>query len=89
MKSLIDNVAIYIIEALLVTTLEELFPPARVLQMKPDLISKITAESSDNRFQREQLSRNLMVLQAGIATCKRYSGRSAKSKLNPSRAAWV
>lgn len=59
MKSIIDNVAIHAVGA-----------PDGVLQMKLDLISKIAAESSDNCFQLEHLSPKLMVLQAGIETCK-------------------
>jgi hypothetical protein len=80
MKSLIDNVAIQVVEAILVGNLGELLSPALVLQMKPDLISNMAAESSENRFQREHLSRKLIVLQAGIETCKRYVGRSVPSK---------
>lgn len=80
MKSLIDNVAIQVVEAILLRKLGELLSPALVLQMKPDLISKMAAESLDNRFQREHLFRKLMVLQAGIETCKRYVGRSVPSK---------
>lgn len=60
--------------------LGELLSPARVFQMKSDLISKIAAESSDNRFHREQLSRKVAVLQAGIETCKRHVSRSVPSK---------
>jgi hypothetical protein len=80
MKSLVDNVAVQVVEALLVGRLGELLSPACVLQMKPDLINKIAADSSDNRFLREQLSRKLMVLQAGIETCKKYVGRSVPSE---------
>lgn len=48
MKSLIENFAIHVVEALLVGRLGELLSPARVLQVKPDLISKIAAESFEN-----------------------------------------
>src|SRR5579862_2397861 len=45
----VAGIAIHVVEAILVGRLGELLSPVRVLQMKPDLISKIAAES---RFQR-------------------------------------
>lgn len=80
MKSLIDNVAVQVVETVLVGGLGELLSPARVLQMKPDQVSMIAAESSNARFQREQLSRKLAVLQAGIDICRRYVSRSVTSE---------
>ena len=80
MKSIIDNIATQAVETLLVGKLGDLLSPARIIQMKPDLVSKIAAESSDNRLQREQLTRKLLVLQAGLESCKKQVGRPSASK---------
>ena len=80
MKSVIDNIANQAVETQLVGKLGELLSPARVIQMKPDLVGKIAAESSDNRLQRERLTRKLVVLQAGLDSCKKHVGRPTTSK---------
>lgn len=79
MKSIIDNIATQAVETLLVGKLGDLFSPARIIQMKPDLVGKIAAESSDNRLQRERLTRKLVVLQAGLERCKKHVGRPITS----------
>ncbi|KAI9736865.1 MAG: hypothetical protein M1818_005916 [Claussenomyces sp. TS43310] len=80
MKSMIDNVAIQAVENILLEGLDDLLSPAYIILIEPDMVSKIAAESADRSFQREQLSRKFTVLQAGIETCRRYVGRSVKSK---------
>ena len=47
MKSIIDNVATQAVETLLVGKLGDLLSPARIVQMKPDIVAKIAAESSE------------------------------------------
>ena len=47
--------------------------------MKPELVGKIAAESFNNRLQREQLTRKLVVLQAGLDRCKKHVGRPMTS----------
>jgi len=49
------------------------------MQMESSLISKIAAESAENSAQRELLARKLLVLQAGLETCRQYAGRGALS----------
>ena len=80
MKSMIDNVAIQAIETLLIRKLGDLLSPARIMQMRPDVVGKIAAESSENPLQRERLTRKLAVLQAGLETCKKHVGRPITSK---------
>jgi hypothetical protein len=80
MKSMVDNIAIQVVETLLVGKLGDLLSPARVVQMKPDVVGKIAAESSDNWLQREQLTRKLLVLQAGLERCKKHVGRPTTSE---------
>lgn len=75
MKLIIDNLTTQAIEAQLVGKLGDLLSLARIIQMKPDLVSRIAAESYENRSQREQLTRKLVILQAGLDSCKKYVGR--------------
>jgi len=75
MKSIIDNITTQAVETLLIGKLGDFLSLARVIQMKSDLVGKIAAESSDNRLQRERLTRKLVVLQAGLERCKKHVGR--------------
>ncbi|KAH8674416.1 P-loop containing nucleoside triphosphate hydrolase protein [Tricladium varicosporioides] len=79
MKLIIDNLTTQAIEAQLVGKLGDLLSLARIIQMKPDLVSRIAAESYENRSQREQLTRKLVILQAGLDSCKKYVGRPITS----------
>jgi hypothetical protein len=83
MKNFIDNVAIQAVEGYLVKGLGDMLSPSSILQMEPDLVSKIAAESSENQTRREELLRKSTVLKMGLKTCKRYVGRSASSKPCP------
>lgn len=78
MKTFIDNVAVEAIEALIVG-LPNSLSPSSILQMEPGLVSKIAAESTERQTLREQLSKKAAILENGLATCKRYVGRSALS----------
>jgi hypothetical protein len=80
MKSIIDNITTQAVETLLIGKLGDFLSLARVIQMKSDLVGKIAAESSDNRLQRERLTRKLVVLQAGLERCKKHVGRPTTSK---------
>jgi hypothetical protein len=80
MKLIIDNIASQAVETQLVGKLGDLLSSARVIQMEPNLVSRIAAESPDNRLQRERLTRKLVILQAGLESCKKYVGRSTMSQ---------
>lgn len=47
--------------------------------MEPGLVSKIAAESTEKQTLREQLSKKAAILEKGLATCKRYVGRTTSS----------
>jgi hypothetical protein len=79
MKTVVDSIATQAVETQLVGRLRDLLSPARIIQMKPELVSKIAAESFNNRLQREQLTRKLVVLQAGLDRCKKHVGRPMTS----------
>src|SRR5690242_3388380 len=69
-----DDVAVEVIEAKLVSAIDDIFSPVKVYQMSPELVSRIAGESEDSRTEREQLSRQLAVLGNGLHTCKRFAG---------------
>lgn len=75
MKVLVDNVAVQAIEACLITHLPDIISPASVVQMDDGTITRIAAEPDDHQSLREQLTRKLAVLKAGLEICTRYSGR--------------
>jgi hypothetical protein len=79
MKTVVDSIATQAVETQLVERLRDLLSPARIIQMKPELVAKIAAESVNNRLQREQLTRKLVVLQAGLDRCKKHVGRPMRS----------
>lgn len=66
------------IEAL-IAGLPNSLSPSSILQMEPGLVSKIAAESTERQTLREQLSKKAAILEKGLATCKRYVGRTALS----------
>jgi hypothetical protein len=57
MKTVVDSIATQAVETQLVERLRDLLSPARIIQMKSELVGKIAAESVNNRLQREQLTR--------------------------------
>ncbi len=72
LKRFVDDVAIEIIEAKLITPLYDIFSPITVTSMPADLVTGIAGESEENRAQRDQLTRQLDVLMKGAETCKRF-----------------
>lgn len=83
LKSMVDNVATYAIELLLIQKLESFLSPSQIITMSPESVRKIAAESSSAVAQREQLSRKLEVLVTGLETCQGYAVRGVRSKSAP------
>lgn len=63
MKTFVDNVAIQVIEASIISKLPDVFNPLAVAQMTNEFISKIAAESQENQTQREMLQRKIHILE--------------------------
>ena len=63
MKCLVDNVVIHAVEIILIQKLEGFLSTSRIIEMDPDLVQKIAAESPAAVHQQEQLSRKLEVWQ--------------------------
>ena len=74
LKRFIDDIAIEVIEAQLISPLGDIFSPVAVSAMPADLVTCIAGESEGNRTQREQLTKQLDVLMRGSDTCKRFIG---------------
>ena len=74
LKRFVDDVAIEVIEAKLISPLYDIFSPITVTSMPADLVTRIAGESEENRAQREELTRQLDILMKGSETCKRFIG---------------
>ncbi|KAE8144675.1 P-loop containing nucleoside triphosphate hydrolase protein [Aspergillus avenaceus] len=74
LKRFIDGVAIEVIETHLIKPLPDMFPPLAVFDMPDALAARIAGESKANRFLRDQLSKQLHILQRGSETCQRFVG---------------
>ncbi|KAI9705616.1 MAG: hypothetical protein M1836_006372 [Candelina mexicana] len=74
LKRFIDDMAIEVIEAKLISQIGGIFTPVAVSAMSADLVTSMAGESEENRAQREQLIKQLEVLRKGSDTCKHFVG---------------
>ena len=74
MKRFIDDVAIEVIEAKLISPLGGIFTPVAVSAMSVEFVASIAGESEENRAQRAQLNQQLEVFTQGFDECKRFIG---------------
>ncbi|KAL2192898.1 P-loop containing nucleoside triphosphate hydrolase protein [Corynascus similis CBS 632.67] len=72
MKRFIDDVAVEVIEAKLMTALNNILSPMSVYEMSTIDVTLIAGESEETRAERDQLNKQLEVLRNGLATCKRF-----------------
>jgi len=84
LKRFVDDIAVEVIEAKLISPLGDVFSPIAVSAMPADLVTRIAGESEENRAQREQLTKQLDVLMKGSDTCKRFIGVRLLGKRAPS-----
>lgn len=73
LKTFVDNVAIQVVEGILVAETWSILSPIDVGQMPPNLVSKIAAESTEAQELRQQLERKLHILENGMEICQRHS----------------
>jgi hypothetical protein len=83
LKRFVDDIAIEVIEAKLMSPLGDIFSPVAVSDMSADLVTSIAGESDENRAMREQLAKQLDVLMKGSDTCKRFIGARLFGKKVP------
>ncbi|KAF8856366.1 dynamin family protein [Acephala macrosclerotiorum] len=74
LERFIDDIAIEVIETKLINPLYDIFSPMTVTSMPIDLVTGIAGESEESRGQREELNKQLDVLEKGFETCKRFMG---------------
>jgi hypothetical protein len=74
LKRFIDDVAVEVIEAKLMSSLDGILSPLAVVCMPRDQLARIAGESEDTRTERDQLNKQLEVLRDGLETCKRFVG---------------
>ncbi|CZR52530.1 related to vacuolar sorting protein VPS1, dynamin, and related proteins [Phialocephala subalpina] len=74
LKRFVDDIAIEVIEAKLISPLQNIFSLITVTSMPADLVTGIAGESEENRAEREQLTKQLEVLMKGSETCKHFVG---------------
>ncbi|EAQ88463.1 hypothetical protein CHGG_05082 [Chaetomium globosum CBS 148.51] len=74
LERFIDDVAVEVIEAKLMSALGGILSPVSVCMMPADEVARISGESEETRAEREQLNKQLDVLRNGLETCKRFVG---------------
>lgn len=75
MKLFIDNVPTLVTEVTLLAPIPHTFCPKAVFKMKPEIVTKIAAESDERKSEREELTRKKNVLDAGRRICRQYAAR--------------
>jgi hypothetical protein len=83
LKRFIDDVAIEVIEAKLISPLGDIFTPVAVSTMSADLVTSLAGESKKILSQREQLTKQLDVLTKGSDTCKHFIGVRLSGNAGP------
>ncbi|KAK4233415.1 hypothetical protein C8A03DRAFT_19520, partial [Achaetomium macrosporum] len=74
LKRFIDDLAVQVIEAKLISALDRILHPVSICQMLDEQVARIAGESEETRTEREQLNKQLEVLRNGLETCKRFVG---------------
>ncbi|KAB8205023.1 P-loop containing nucleoside triphosphate hydrolase protein [Aspergillus parasiticus] len=72
LKRFIDGVATDVVETTLTKSLIQLLSPIVVHHMSDTSVSRIVGESKENRDSREQLSKQLEILESGSRTCRKF-----------------
>ena len=75
MKCMIDNVAMYAVECCLLAEIKNIFTPSAVLEMSPQLVEEIAAESPKNETLREETQQQLKALQKALEVCKGHASQ--------------
>ncbi|KAK8129401.1 interferon-induced GTP-binding protein Mx [Apiospora kogelbergensis] len=72
-KRFIDDIAVEVVESVLISALPTILSPAKVFGMPPDLVARIAGENEETQTQRHQLSKQLELLCRGAETCKQFA----------------
>ncbi|KAF4981260.1 hypothetical protein FZEAL_2886 [Fusarium zealandicum] len=74
LKRFVDDVAVEVIEAGLVSELEKILDPVTVSLMSSDELAKVAGETEASRATRKELETELTVLKEGLGICKTFAG---------------
>ena len=83
LKLFVDNVTTQAVEACLIRGLESILSPSSILEMSPEMVTRIADEPQEHQQQRDHLTRKLAVLNSGLETCKRYTPRDITCRSYP------
>jgi hypothetical protein len=71
-----DNVPSLVVHASIVRRLPQIFCPTAVIDMPADLVAKIAGESAEEEAKRDEVLRQLKILEAGAKICKKHGIRA-------------
>lgn len=74
LQRFLDNVAVDLVENKLIMALARILQPADIFGMPYDKVERIAGEPEENKHQREQLNKQVHVLDKGSEFCKRFVG---------------
>ena len=78
--------AVEVIEAKLVSVLDNILSPVSIFRMFDDQVVRLAGEPEEIRAEREQLNKQLEVLRNGLKTCKRFVGFRISGGMHDSNA---
>lgn len=85
LERFIDNVCIEAIESKLISKLDTLFCPAKVITMSAEFVDAVAGETRESRASRQYASRQLEVLSRGAEACKRFLAERPPGKTRVAR----
>jgi hypothetical protein len=80
MKRFLDDVAVEVIEVVLMSELPVSLSPVKVYGMAPELVAQIAGETKDIQIQRSELMRQLKVLSRGAEICTQFAAAKLSGK---------
>ncbi|KAK4142578.1 P-loop containing nucleoside triphosphate hydrolase protein [Dichotomopilus funicola] len=83
LKRFVDDMAVEVIEAKLVSILDNILSPLSVCKMDSQEVASIAGESEEIRTERDQLKKQLHVLRNGSKTCRLFLGYRVSGGMIP------
>ncbi|KAL6408950.1 Interferon-induced GTP-binding protein Mx [Ilyonectria robusta] len=80
-KHFIDDVAVEVIDKILVSGLGDILTPDTVAIMPDSKVTQIAGETNESRTFRESLQKDLETLDSGLKTCKKHLGLQFSGKI--------
>ena len=81
MKSVVDNVAVQVVENCLLSGINELISPVFIMQMDKELVCRTAGELQQSQGLRLKTQQKLKILQAGLGVCAVYMKRKCEIAL--------